>query len=159
MRLARVAGVAGTVGLLAAVSTPAFAGGNGAQTFTQHERNVTEVKDPAHFPCLKGVLGERTIVYSDVFHGTFNENGSHFTGTLHGTVQFVPTDTAMPTYSGHFTVSFGKNANQQNRTKRQTFSVHATGSDGSKVTFHEVSHATVNANGTVTVQFDKRSCC
>lgn len=98
------------------------------------------------------------MVYSDVFHGTFNENGSHFAGTLHGTVQFVPNDAALPTYTGHFTVHFGTNVNQQNRTKTQTFSVHATGSDGSKVTFHEVSHATLNANGTITVKFDKRHC-
>jgi hypothetical protein len=33
-----------------------------------------------------------------------------------------------------------------------------TGSDGSTLKFHDTFHVTVNANGEVTVQFDKPSC-
>ncbi|MDP9318400.1 MAG: hypothetical protein M3O94_04865 [Actinomycetota bacterium] len=154
-----MAAVVGGLGLVMAVATPAaVAGGNGAQTFTQHDRNVTKVKDPAHFPCLKGVLGARTLVYSDVFHGTINKNGSWFTGTVHGTVSFVPTDPALPTYAGHFTTWFGDENNRKNEVEHSTFSVEAKGSDGSKVTFHDTAHASTNANGVVTVTFDKARC-
>ena len=33
-----------------------------------------------------------------------------------------------------------------------------TGSDGSKIDFHVTEHFTVNANGTVTSEFEKVSC-
>jgi hypothetical protein len=42
-------------------------------------------------------------------------------------------------------------------TGTQTFSVRLSGSDGSRISFHEVAHYTINALG-VEFGFDKPSC-
>ena len=47
--------------------------------------------------------------------------------------------------------------NQQNSNSSFASSEHATGSDGSTVTYHEVAHFTLNADGTLTVSFDEVS--
>jgi hypothetical protein len=49
------------------------------------------------------------------------------------------------------------NMNQQNSTATFTSSGHRTGLDGSTVTYHEVAHFTLNADGTLTVSFDRVS--
>ncbi len=158
MRGIRLGFVAGTAGLLLAAGTPAaLAGGNGAQTFTQHDRNVNQVMTENANPCT-GDLGTLTLHFSDVFHGTINKTGSWFTGTIHGTLSFVPDDATKPSYTGHFTTWFGDENNQKNEVEHSTFSVHSVGSDGSHLSFHETSHAGTNANGTVTVSFDKMRC-
>jgi hypothetical protein len=47
--------------------------------------------------------------------------------------------------------------NQQNSNSTFTASEHATESDGSTVTYHEVAHFTLNADGTLTASFDRPS--
>jgi hypothetical protein len=77
-----------------------------------------------------------------------------------GKVVAVPLDGTGPTYKGHFT--FYETLNVREATEDAfigTFSHFnnfvAHGSDGSKVRVHELTHFTVNANGEVTVFFDK----
>jgi hypothetical protein len=53
---------------------------------------------------------------------------------------------------------FGENSNQKTFNGTFTFTVIATGSDGSTLKFHETAHITVNANDEVTVEFDRPSC-
>jgi len=149
--------VAGAFATLLALGVPAaFADGNGAQTFTQNDHNVTE-SVPSANPCT-GDTGTLTDTANLVFHGTINNTGSWFTGTAEGTFTFVPDDPAKVTYTGHFVTWFGDENNLQNDVAHSTFNIHATGSDGSTLTFHENAQATMNANGVITVSFDKLRC-
>jgi hypothetical protein len=148
--------VALVLGLTLAASTAA-AGGNGAQTFTQVDKNVVEV-DPGNVNPCNGDVGTLRLTYNDVFHSTINKTGSWFTGTLTGSLSFVPDDSSRPSYAGHFTNWFGDENNLQNGVEHSTFNVEATGSDGSHLKFHDNSQATMNANGVITVSFDHMFC-
>ena len=114
-------------------------------------------------PCVAGgAPANITLTYNGVFHvselttgvgaGTF-----WATGTQTGTVYAAPLDPSLPTYTGHFTTWFGDNNNLHNGSETSTFSVHATGSDGSSFTFHDVAHMSVSATG-VAISFDKPTC-
>src|SRR5436190_23328333 len=72
--------VAGIAGLLLLGAPAALAGGNGAQTFTQHDHNLTSVS--ADFNPCTGDPGTLTETVNDIFHGTINKTGSWFTGTI-----------------------------------------------------------------------------
>jgi hypothetical protein len=85
------------------------------------------------------------MTYSDVFHGTINKTGLWFTGTLHGSVEFVPDDPAAVTYSGHFAAWFGDENNLRNDVEHSTFNAHLTGTDGTTVDIHDNTQATLNA--------------
>jgi hypothetical protein len=81
----------------------------------------------------------------------------HVTGTTTGTVVAVPSDGSGPTFTGRFTQWFGESEMITHSTGTQTFSVRLSGSDGSRISFHEVAHYTINALG-VEFGFDKPSC-
>ena len=70
----------------------------------------------------------------------------------------MPVDSSQPTYRGHFTNWFGDENNKQNGVEHSTFNVNAWGSDGSHLLFHDNAHATMNANGVITVSFDHAFC-
>ncbi len=135
----------------------ALAGGNGSYTYTQTYQNATdEFVQP--LSCTNG-LADITITYNGVFHYTVDKAGDFWgTGTQTGTVLAIPLDPSQPTYTGHFTIWFGENDNLSNSNSTSTFSVHATGSDGSTMNFQEVAHYSVNANGVLTVNFDNLNC-
>lgn len=161
LRLGAVFGVA-AFGLAGA--SVAQAGGNGAQTFTQHDHGLTMVLPPGpgendgQNPCT-GTFATITLVVNDVFHGTINKTGSWFTGTIEGTFTMVPiTYPAEPSYSGHFATWFGDENNLRNSVEHSTFNLHGVGSDGSTLQFHLNDQATVNANGVVTVSFTHARC-
>jgi hypothetical protein len=161
MRLLKLAALVAVTGALLVFAGSASAGGNGAQTFTQVDKNVVEVMPPgpdSAQPC-SGALGTLTLTYNDVFHGTSLANGtSWFTGTLTGTLLFIPVDSSNPTYTGHFTQWFGDENNLKNDVEPSTFNVNATGSDGSHLLHHENDQAAMNANGVVTVSFQHAFC-
>ena len=150
-------GFAALVLVLALAASAATAGGNGAQTFTQIDKNVVEV-DPGNINPCNGDVGTLTLTYNDVFHGTINKNGSWFTGTITGSFSFVPDDPSRPSYTGHFTQWFGDENNLHNGVEHSTFNVEALGSDGSHLKFHDNVQATMNANGVITVAFDHMFC-
>jgi len=52
----------------------------------------------------------------------------------------------------------GFNGNNNNAASTFTFTVNAKGTDGSHLRFHETAHFTANANGDVTVEFDRPTC-
>jgi hypothetical protein len=139
-----------SLGVLAAPA--AFAGGNGAVTFTQHDHDVVDVSSDFN-PCT-GDSGIVIMTYDDIFHGTINKTGSWFTGTLHGSIEFVPDNPAAVTYSGHLAAWFGDENNLRNDVEHSTFNAHLTGTDGTTVGVHDNTQATLNANGVVTVSFD-----
>lgn len=142
------------VGVLLFPASSAFAAG--ADTFTQPFHNVTE-SFPTPNPCT-GDLGTVTITYNGVVHITTLPNGtSHFTITQTGDFVFVPDDSNLPTFTGHFTSWDGFNSNNQNAAGTFTFTVHGTGSDGSTLKFHVTGHFSVSASGVV-ISFEKPRC-
>ena len=131
-------------------STPASAR---ATTQTVHVTDVTE-SNPDVNPC-SGATGTFSQTYSGVFHSTVLPNGtSWFTGTLHGTVSFVPDDSTQPSYAGKFTTWFGDENNLRNEVEHETFRAILRGTDGSVVMAHETFHMGTSANGP-SVSFDK----
>lgn len=149
--------LAATLGLALVATPAALADGNGAQTFTQTFHNAID-SFPQSNPCT-GSPGTVTITYNGVFHVTVNKAGDSWaTGTQTGDFVFVPDDASQPSYTGHFTTWFGLSDNNQNGVDHSTFTIHGTGSDGSSLTFHDTAHVSTNANGVVTVSFDKATC-
>jgi hypothetical protein len=155
--LPRVSIILMIVGLLLFPASSAFADGNGATTFTQTFHNATQSFVDVT-PC-RGYPATVNLTYNGVFHTTVNKAGDFWvTGTMTGDVFAVPLDPSLPTFSGHFTTWFGGAENNQNAVLHSTFSVHATGSDGSTISFHDTAHESTNANGVVVVSFDKPVC-
>jgi len=102
-----------------------------------------------------GAPGTLTIVFSGVVHTTDLEDGTvHVTGTMTGTVTFVPDDPSQPSFTGHLTEWFGENVNASNSTITIANNIVLHGSDGSLGKQHILFHLTVNANGTVTSSID-----
>jgi hypothetical protein len=155
MRHWHIASLVAVVVLLLTTSAT-LAGGKGAFTDTIHIQDVTETA-PEVNPCT-GDPGMATSTVSGVIHLTLLANGTyHITGTFRGTFEFVPDDPTLPTYTGRFTQWFGENSNNQNFAATFTFTLHGTGTDGSKLKFHETAHFSVSATG-VLVTFDKLRC-
>jgi hypothetical protein len=105
-------------------------------------------------PC-SGAPGTLTIVFSGVLHTTDLGDGTfHVTGTMTGTVTFVPDDPSQPSFTGHLAEWSGQNVNASNATITIAENVVLHGSDGSLGKGHILFHLTVNANGTVTSSID-----
>ena len=144
-----------------------WSAGNGGGAGVLHIQctyhNAVEVVDDV-IPCgpYAGAPATITITYNGQMHATQLTAGKGagtfwVTGTQTGTFSAIPTDTTLPTYSGHTTSWFGDNNNLRNGSETSTFSVHAIGSDGSSFNFHEVAHYSVSASG-ITTTFDKPTC-
>ncbi|HEY3342763.1 MAG TPA: hypothetical protein VGK81_12125 [Anaerolineae bacterium] len=148
------------VGVLLFPVSSAFAAGAGAVTMTQTFHNATQ-SFPGTDLCTSAT-GTLTLTYNGVAHTTFLTSGvgagtgwATFTST--GDVVFTPDNPANPTYTGHFTNWDGQSFNLKNFTATSILVVHATGSDGSTLMFHEVAHFSVSASG-ITLSFDKPTC-
>jgi hypothetical protein len=125
-----------------------------ADTQTIHFSGVSQ-SSPAVNPCTgdSGTLTE--TVKEGVEHSTLNPDGTtHEAFVIRVDVVFIPDDPAGPTLIGTSTDTFEGNVNRQNDTLTVAFAGHASGSDGSTVWFRGLVHLTVNANGTVTVDFE-----
>jgi hypothetical protein len=145
------------LGLLVALLTPMAAFAQ-AETTTTHFAVTQSAADVN--PCT-GAPGTVIQTIKGVTHLTELPNGDHHaTTTMTETFTFVPDDPSQPTYTGKSTFRSGDNFNR--KTFNLTFTAHsiAVGSDGSRITLHFVGHVTINANGTVTVEFerDRLSC-
>ena len=139
-------------GVLALAGAAFGANSPGTQTVTQHLHGTQTTTSTN--PCTGDVidLSESTnMVMHETFFapptdeawGTFTEEDS-FTGIDVGTGV---------TYSGHDTVWGGFNVNEQNSTQTFTESIHAVGSDGSSVSYHQLDHITLLPDGQVSVSF------
>jgi hypothetical protein len=150
MRVRILAGGA-LLALLVALLTPVAAFAQ-ATTTTVHFSGTESSLDVN--PCT-GATGTATETLRGVDHSTELANGSfHETFTATGTFTFVPDDPSQPTYTGHATFWDGENSNTKTFTATFTGHINVRGSDGSRITDHFVAHVTVNANGTVTVEFE-----
>ena len=142
---------------LATFASTASAQANEAQTITQVGNGVQIMPTPN--PCTR-VPGTLTVTFKDIFHLTVNATGGEeATLAITGSALFVPDDPNQPTYTGQFTLFFGHEINLQNEVERKTSNIEAVGSDGSRLNFHENADVTMNANGVVTVSFDKHLSC
>ncbi len=147
--------------LILATSTGIARGdGAGAFNFTQTFHNATQTMTIT-FPCTSS-NGTLTITYNGVAHGTVLTSGigagtGWFTFTATGTAVFVPFDPTQPSFTGRFTVWDGQSINLKNFAGTDILVVHATGSDGSSITFNDVFHGTVSASGIV-IFFDHPTC-
>jgi hypothetical protein len=152
--LAAVFSLVAAGGLAAAASAAAATGGSGnTVTMTQNFHGVQT--SPSINPC-NGNPGVETATSNIVSHETF------FPATGEAHITFTEEDNftvveATATFTGHMTTWANFNMNQQNSNSSFTSSGHATGSNGSTLTYHEVAHFTLNADGTLTVSFEKVS--
>jgi len=142
------------VGLLLVTTTSVFAK---TVSFTQTFHDFTESFHDVN-PC-SGAPATITLTYNGVFHVTMDTSTGtgHFTVTQTGQFVIAPDDPTQPTYTGHFTFWDGDNQNIQNFAATETFNLRGTGSDGSEIKLHEVSHLSFSATG-VTISFDKIAC-
>jgi hypothetical protein len=151
-----IVGAAVVAGAL--VAGPAFAatGGTGhTVTMTSHQHGTFE-DDGATNPCT-GEAGIAVFDGNSVAHETYFPAGDEvwFTFTETGKVTF--TSDGVTFYTGHATAWGNFNMNEQNSNETFTLTIHAVAPDGSTIDGHEVSHLTMNANGDITVTFDKLS--
>jgi hypothetical protein len=147
--------------LLATIATLAFTataiGAPPVNNSTDVVKNGTDTFVDVN-PCT-GDLAVITTTFNSVFHITEFANGTvHVTGTATGRFLLDTIDASKPDFSGHFTQWFGFNGNNRSAAGTSTFTVVGKGTDGSRLRFHDTMHFTVNANGVVTVEFDKPTC-
>jgi hypothetical protein len=84
-----------------------------------------------------------------VMHITVNAAGDVWiTSTQEEWFTLTP-DTGTVVYTGHFATWFGLSLNRNNGVMHDVLNVHATGSDGSTVTFNLVDHLSMSANGQI----------
>ena len=109
-------------------------------------------------PCSGAAIASFNAFGTQMAHETFFIEDGQVTevwATFTETGKVSLTDANGVTYSGHFTVWGGFNLNEKNTNNTFTLTVKLSGSDGSSITAHEVQHFALNANGTVTVNFDR----
>ena len=153
------------VGLAVAVAAilvvaPAFAGSPNGQTVTETDHIHGTFNEPgAMNPCTGDTFNSgQGIQFTGnlVNHVTFFTNSDEVWATFTETGAILGTDDGTGvTYSGHATAWGNFNMNERNGNSAFTLTIHATGSDGSSITAHETTVFATNANGDVTVNFDK----
>jgi hypothetical protein len=140
-------------GLLAAglllLAAPAFA--QPPTTVTTHEKGLVETFVDVIPTCEEGgPLYSITTTSNLVVHETiFGDHRVHATFTQTGRFSAVPLSAGLPTYVGKFTIWGGFNHNRKTVNGTFTLTVHATGSDGSRVRTHVTEHFNERPDGTV----------
>ena len=77
------------------------------------------------------------------------------TGTAQGMATFTPDDPQGVAASGHFALWFGESRNSKDDVLHDTNTFQLNGTDGSHAVVRMVDHLSTNANGVVTVSFNK----
>jgi hypothetical protein len=136
-------------------------GGIPGCTFTQNVHGQVQTF-PTNVPCVDPMTGPPTgiltITFNGVFHVTVNGAGDVWvTSTSAGDFSFAPFPPRTVSYTGHFTTWFGASLNRNNGVFHDTFNVHGTGSDGSTLSAHFITHFSMSASG-MTLVFDKFVC-
>jgi hypothetical protein len=141
---------------------PAFAGSPNGQTVTETDHVHGVFTEPeATNPCTGDTFNGGTGIQFDgnlVNHVTFFTNSDEVWATFTETGKISGTDDGTgATFTGHATAWGNFNMNERNSNSEFTLTIHATGSDGSSIMAHETTVFVLNANGQVTVNFDKMS--
>jgi hypothetical protein len=127
-------------------------------TQTDHIHGVFAEPNFAGNPCTGAHFTSFSAYGNVVNHVTlFIEDGkvANVWATFTETGKVSATDANGVSFAGHFTVWGNFNLNEKNTNNTFTLSVRLAGSDGSSIIAHEVQHFALNANGTVTVNFDR----
>ena len=127
-------------------------------TQTEHVHGVFAEPEFDANPCTGAALTNFSALGNVVEHETFFIEDGQMTevwATFTETGKVSATDENDVTFTGHFTVWGNFNLNERNTNNTFTLTVKLAGSDGSTITAHEVEHFALNANGTVTVDFDR----
>jgi hypothetical protein len=146
--------------ILAVSATPAAAANHTTVTETQHVHGAFTEPEFTVNPCSGSAITSFAADGNVVEHVTyFLEDGqmTEVWATFTETGKVAITDAAGVTYSGHFTAWGNFNLNERNSNNTFTLTVKLAGSDGSTIDAHETQHFALNANGVVTVDFDKMS--
>lgn len=151
-----------TVGGLAMWPAAAFAASPNGQTITETDNvHGTFYEPEATNPCTGDTFnaGQGALFTGNlVNHVTSFTNSDEFWFTFTETGKVTATDDGTGvTYSGHATAWGNFNMNERNQNSASTLTIHLSGSDGSSITAHETTVFVMNANGNVTVSFDKLS--
>jgi len=105
---------------------------------------------------LIGGEGEIAIVSFDQTSQTGIERRDGFVAQIKAKYPKITiVDSNDVTFTGRITAWGNFNLNEKNTNNTFTLTVSLSGSDGSTITVHEVQHFALNANGVVTVEFDK----
>jgi hypothetical protein len=142
---------------LAVPALPAFAaaGGTGhTVTMTEHQHGTFTDTDATN-PCT-GAPGVATFDGNSVEHVTYFPDGDEVWATFTETGKVTVTWDGV-TYTGHATAWGNFNMNERNSNQTFTLTIRVFAPDGSSVVGHEVTHLALNANGVITVNFDKLS--
>jgi hypothetical protein len=151
-----VAGVAGVGALLAPAVALAAPGGTGhTVTMTEVSHGVFDAGLSGPNPCTGASIVSVAASGTVVNHVTFFPAGDEVWATFTETGKITLLDSNNVTYTGHLTNWGNLNLNEQNSNNSFTLTIRLTGSDGSTITGHEVQHFALNANGVVTVNFDR----
>jgi hypothetical protein len=144
---------------LALVAT-ASAAGHTTVTETQHVHGAFTDPNFDVNPCTGAAITSFDADGNVVAHVTyFLEDGvaTEIWATFTETGKATLTDANNVSYSGHFTAWGNFNLNERNTNNTFTLTFRVFGSDGSSLIAHEVAHFALNANGQVTVSFDRLS--
>jgi hypothetical protein len=108
-------------------------------------------------PCTNNTI-DLSQISNIVNHITYFPAGDEVWGTFTEEDKVTGLDEGTGVlYTGHSTFWGNFNINERNANDTFTGSIHVTGSDGTSISYHEVMHETWNANGILTVSFDKPS--
>jgi hypothetical protein len=151
-----VVGAVGVCGLLAPAAASAAPGGTGhTVTETEHFHGAFDPELTSPNPCSGADIVSAEADGNGVMHVTFFPAGDEVWATFTETGKVTVVDSNDVTYTGHLTAWGNFNLNEKNSNSTFTFTITLTGSDGSTISAHEVQHFALNANGDVTVSFDK----
>ena len=148
--------VIAVVAMFAIPAALAAPGGTGhTVTMTEVTHGVFDAGLDGPNPCSGADIVSDNASGTVVNHVTFFPAGDEVWATFTETGSVTLLDSNGVTYTGHVTAWGNFNMNEQNSNNSFTLTVHLTGSDGSSITVHQVQHFALNANGVVTVNFDR----
>jgi len=150
-----VAGVAGVGALLAPTAALAAGGPGHTVTMTEVTHGVFDAGLTGPNPCTGADIVSVDASGTVVDHVTFFPASDEVWATFTETGKITVLDSNNVTYTGHLTVWDNFNMNEKNANSTFTLTIMLAGSDGSTITMHEVQHFALNANGVVTVNFDR----
>ncbi|HEX9518350.1 MAG TPA: hypothetical protein VF940_19485 [Streptosporangiaceae bacterium] len=154
-----VGGLVVGIGVAAAALTGGAAlaatGGSGhTVTMTEHQHGTFEEPEATN-PCT-GAAGVAIFDGNAVEHVTYFPGSDEVWATFTDTGKVTVTWSGV-TYAGHATAWGNFNLNERNSNTTFTLTIRVFAPDGSSVVGHEVTHFALNANGVITVNFDKPS--
>jgi hypothetical protein len=151
-----VAAIVGVGALLAPAAALAAPGGTGhTVTMTEITHGVFDPGLTGPNPCSGADIVSAEASGTVVNHVTFFPAGDEVWATFTETGKINLVDSNNVAYTGNVTAWGNFNMNERNSNNSFTLTVQLRGSDGSSITVHEVQHFALNANGVVTVNFDR----